>query len=138
MRPNRASRASEANAIETVVAVQVEAATAGKHQFGTLSHFALVLMARVWRTDRGSAGPNSSIRIGAGFQPFREYRSLAEAARRDERQRERTQRQKQREKEQRRVERAAERQKWAREGATDADLEEMVPGPQSGQIAELS
>ena len=56
----------------------------------------------------------------------------------DKRQRERAQRQKQREKEQRRAQREAERQKRIRDGGKDADLEEMVPGPQPGQIVGLS
>ncbi len=55
----------------------------------------------------------------------------------DKRQRERTRKQKQQQKEQRRVERAAERQKRAREGGDDADLQRMVPGPQPGQIVEI-
>ena len=55
----------------------------------------------------------------------------------DKRQRERAREQKIQQKEQRRVERAAERQKRAREGK-DADLEGMVPGPQPGQIVDLS
>jgi hypothetical protein len=56
----------------------------------------------------------------------------------DKRQRERAQRQKLQQKEQRRVERVAERQKRIREGGKDADLEGMVPGPQPGQIVDLS
>ena len=55
----------------------------------------------------------------------------------DKRQRERARKQKIQQKEQRRVERAAERQKRTREGK-DADLERMVPGPQPGQIVDLS
>ena len=55
----------------------------------------------------------------------------------EKRQRERTRRQKQQQKEQRRTERAAERDKRAREGADDADLERIVPGPQPGQIIEI-
>lgn len=56
----------------------------------------------------------------------------------DKRQRERVRRQKQQQKEQRRVERAAERRKRALEGGKDADLEGIVPGPQPGQIIDLS
>jgi len=56
----------------------------------------------------------------------------------DKRQRERAHRQKLQQKEQRRVERVAERQKRIREGGKDADLEGMVPGPQPGQIVDLS
>ena len=56
----------------------------------------------------------------------------------DKRQRERARRQKQQQKEQRRIERAAQRQKPAREGGKDVDLEGIVPGPQSGQIIDLS
>lgn len=56
----------------------------------------------------------------------------------DKRQRERSRRQKQQQKEQRRVERAVERQKRALEGGKDSDLEGIVPGPQPGQIIELS
>ncbi len=56
----------------------------------------------------------------------------------DKRQRERSRREKQRNKEQRRVKRAAERQKRTLEGGKDADLDGMVPGPQPGQIIDLS
>jgi hypothetical protein len=56
----------------------------------------------------------------------------------DKRQRERARIQKQQQKEQRRVERAAERQKRAREGGKDVDFEGIVPGPQPGQIVDLS
>ena len=56
----------------------------------------------------------------------------------DKRQRERSRKEKQRQKEQRRVERVAARQKWSREGGKDADLDGMVPGPQPGQIVDLS
>jgi hypothetical protein len=56
----------------------------------------------------------------------------------DKRQRERARRQKQQQKEQRKVERAAEREKRAAEGGNDADLEAMIPGPQPGQIIDLS
>ena len=55
----------------------------------------------------------------------------------DKRQRERARKEKQLQKERRRVERAAERQKRIDEGGKDADLEEMVPGPQPGQIIDL-
>jgi hypothetical protein len=55
----------------------------------------------------------------------------------EKRQRERARREKQQQKEQRRVERAAEREKRARAGRKDADLEGMVPGPQPGQIVDL-
>jgi hypothetical protein len=56
----------------------------------------------------------------------------------DKRQRERARRQKLQQKEQRRVERVAARQKRIREGGEDADLEGIVPGPQPGQIVDLS
>ena len=56
----------------------------------------------------------------------------------DKRQRERARKQKQQQKEQRRAERAAERQKRVNEGHKDADLEGIVPGPQPGQILDLS
>jgi hypothetical protein len=56
----------------------------------------------------------------------------------DKRQRERARRQKQQEKEERRAARAAERQKRPAEGGKDADLDEMVPGPQPGQIVDVS
>lgn len=55
----------------------------------------------------------------------------------DKRQRERSRRQKQQDKEQRRVQRVAEKRQ--RDPAEkDADLKEMVPGPQPGQIIEDS
>lgn len=56
----------------------------------------------------------------------------------DKRQRERARRQKQQQKEQRRVERAAERQKRVIEGGKDADLDGIIPGPQPGQIVDVS
>jgi hypothetical protein len=56
----------------------------------------------------------------------------------DKRQRERSRREKQQQKEQRRVERAAQRQKRPRDGGKDIDLEGIVPGPQPGQIIDLS
>ena len=56
----------------------------------------------------------------------------------DKRRRERARREKQLQKEQRRVERAAEREKRIRDGGKDADLEGIVPGPQPGQIVDLS
>ena len=56
----------------------------------------------------------------------------------DKRQRERARRQKQQQKEQRRVDRTVQRQKRAREGGKDLDLEGIVPGPQPGQIIDLS
>ena len=54
----------------------------------------------------------------------------------DKRQRERSRKEKQRQKEQRRIARAADREKRALEGK-DADLEDIVPGPQPGQIIDL-
>jgi hypothetical protein len=56
----------------------------------------------------------------------------------DKRQRERVRRQKQSEKELRRAQRAAERQERQLKGGKDADLEGMIPGPQPGQIVDLS
>ena len=56
----------------------------------------------------------------------------------DKRQRERARKQKAQQKEQRRVERVAEREKRTREGGKDEDLESMVPGPQPGQIIDIS
>ena len=56
----------------------------------------------------------------------------------EKRRREQLRRQKQQDKEQRRVQRAADREKRALEGGKDADLEGMVPGPQPGQIIDLS
>ena len=56
----------------------------------------------------------------------------------EKRQRERSRRQKLQQKEQRRVQRIAERQKRVREDGKDADLEGIVPGPQPGQIVDLS
>ncbi|HVN28978.1 MAG TPA: hypothetical protein VMT64_10855 [Candidatus Binataceae bacterium] len=56
----------------------------------------------------------------------------------DKRQRERTRKQKQQEKEQRRVDRIAEREKRIREGGKDSDLDGIVPGPQPGQIIDIS
>jgi len=52
----------------------------------------------------------------------------------EKRQRERLRRQKQLDKEQRRAQRTAERRVEREKGGKDADLEEMVPGPQPGQI----
>ena len=54
----------------------------------------------------------------------------------DKRQRERSRKEKQRQKEQRRVERAADREKRAQQGK-DADLQDIVPGPQPGQIIDF-
>ena len=56
----------------------------------------------------------------------------------EKRQRERVRRQKQLDKEQRRVQRVAKRRKQTREVGKDADLDRIVPGPQPGQIVELS
>ena len=56
----------------------------------------------------------------------------------DKRQRERARKEKQQQKQQRRVARTAERQKRALEGGKDLDLEGIVPGPQPGQIIEMS
>lgn len=56
----------------------------------------------------------------------------------NKRQRERSRKEKQQQKEQRRVERAAERQKRTLEGGKDPDLDGIVPGPQPGQIVDLS
>jgi hypothetical protein len=56
----------------------------------------------------------------------------------DKRQRERARKQKAQQKEQRRVDRVAEREKRVREGGKDEDLENMVPGPQPGQIVDIS
>jgi hypothetical protein len=56
----------------------------------------------------------------------------------EKRQRERNRKEKQQQKERRRHERTAQRQKRAVEGGKDADLEGMVPGPQPGQIIDLS
>jgi len=55
----------------------------------------------------------------------------------EKRQRERVRRQKQQDKEQRRVQRAAERRERELKGGKDSDLENMVPGPQPGQIVDL-
>ena len=54
----------------------------------------------------------------------------------EKRQRERARKEKQQQKEQRRAQREAERQKRP-EGAKDADLAGIVPGPQPGQIIDL-
>jgi hypothetical protein len=56
----------------------------------------------------------------------------------DKRQRERARRERQQQKELRRVERATQRQKRVLEGVKDADLEGINPGPQPGQIVDLS
>ena len=56
----------------------------------------------------------------------------------DKRQRERARKEKQRQKEQRRVERETQRQKHTGEDGQDVDLEGIVPGPQPGQIIDLS
>jgi len=56
----------------------------------------------------------------------------------DKRQRERSRREKQQQKEQRRVERAVERERRVRQGGKDDDLAGIVPGPQPGQIIDLS
>jgi hypothetical protein len=56
----------------------------------------------------------------------------------EKRLRERVRRQKQLDKERRKVQRTAERRDRAEKGGKDADLEEMVPGPQPGQIIDLS
>jgi hypothetical protein len=51
----------EVTAIETVVAVQVEAVTAGNCQVGAQITFCFdVLMGKVWRTTRWCAGPSST------------------------------------------------------------------------------
>ncbi|HTW87906.1 MAG TPA: hypothetical protein VMD75_07855 [Candidatus Binataceae bacterium] len=56
----------------------------------------------------------------------------------EKRLRERVRRQKQQDKEQRRNQRAAEKRDRDPKGGKDADLEGMVPGPQPGQIVDLS
>lgn len=60
----------------------------------------------------------------------------------DKRQRERVRKQKQMDKERRRIERTADRAADRRErsinGSEDPDLEGIVPGPQPGQIIDLS
>lgn len=56
----------------------------------------------------------------------------------EKRQRERVRKQKQQDKEQRRLQRVAERRERDLKGGKDADLEGMVPGPQPGQIIDLS
>lgn len=56
----------------------------------------------------------------------------------EKRLRERVRRQKQMHKEQRRNQRAAERRERELNGGKEADLEGMVPGPQPGQIVDLS
>jgi hypothetical protein len=55
----------------------------------------------------------------------------------EKRQRERVRRQKQQDKQRRRVERATERAREPKPNK-DADLEEIVPGPQPGQIIDIS
>jgi hypothetical protein len=52
----------------------------------------------------------------------------------EKRQRERARKQKQMEKEHRRVQRVAERRERELRGEKDSDLEQIVPGPQPGQI----
>ena len=56
----------------------------------------------------------------------------------EKRQRERARRQKQLDKQQRKAQRVAERRERELKGGKDADLAEMVPGPQPGQIIDLS
>jgi hypothetical protein len=56
----------------------------------------------------------------------------------DKRQRERVRKQKQQDKEQRRNQRSAEKREREVNGSKDPDLEGMVPGPQPGQIVDLS
>jgi len=56
----------------------------------------------------------------------------------EKRLRERVRRQKQQDKEHRRNQRAAERERRPLKGGKDADLEGIVPGPQPGQIIDLS
>jgi hypothetical protein len=56
----------------------------------------------------------------------------------EKRQRERARKQKQVDKQQRRLQRAAERRERELKGGKDADLEGMVPGPQPGQIVDVS
>lgn len=56
----------------------------------------------------------------------------------EKRLRERVRRQKQQDKEQRRNQRAAEKRDRDLKGGKDADLEGMIPGPQPGQIVDLS
>jgi hypothetical protein len=56
----------------------------------------------------------------------------------EKRRREQLRRQKQLDKKQRRVQRVADKEKRVLEGGKDADLEGMVPGPQPGQIIDLS
>lgn len=56
----------------------------------------------------------------------------------EKRQRERVRRQKQQDKERRRIERAAERRERDPNSSEDPDLEGMVPGPQPGQIIDIS
>ncbi|HUA35218.1 MAG TPA: hypothetical protein VMA09_16540 [Candidatus Binataceae bacterium] len=55
----------------------------------------------------------------------------------EKRQRERVRRQKQQDKEQRRAKRIAEREQRPSDGK-DADLKDIVPGPQPGQIIDLN
>ncbi len=56
----------------------------------------------------------------------------------EKRQRERVRRQKQQDKERRRIQRASERQERDPNSSEDPDLEGMVPGPQPGQIIDIS
>jgi hypothetical protein len=55
----------------------------------------------------------------------------------EKRRREQLRRQKQQDKEQRRVKRVAERQTPGAPKDKDADLADMIPGPQPGQIIDL-
>jgi hypothetical protein len=56
----------------------------------------------------------------------------------EKRQRERVRRQKQLDTERRRVQRLAERREQTLEVSKDADVDGLVPGPQPGQIVQLS
>jgi hypothetical protein len=56
----------------------------------------------------------------------------------EKRHRERVRRQKRQDKEQRKAERKVEKDKRAIDGTKDSDLEGIVPGPQPGQIIDLS
>jgi len=56
----------------------------------------------------------------------------------EKRQKERARKQKQEQKEQRRAAREAERRKRALQGGKDSDLEGIVPGPQPGQIIDIT
>jgi hypothetical protein len=56
----------------------------------------------------------------------------------EKRQRERVRRQKQLDTERRRIQRLAERREQTLEVSKDADVDGLVPGPQPGQIVQLS